>query len=235
MRGTTLTKLLDMYRAECRMSLNVNHNTVDRDRQIAHIQRTQEWLWEDFNWPTLRVERTIDLAAGQKTYEPPEDMHIDRIEKAEVWYSQAYLPLRPGIDAVHYTAYNPDLDQREWPPRRWRITEDEQIEVWPLPSQDADTTTLEGRVKLTGIRNLRALVTGTDVADLDDRLIILFCAAEYLAGSGGKDASLKLDQANKRYGKLRGAQQKRRVTRMFGCSDERRVERVPIAVYNSTS
>jgi hypothetical protein len=235
-RGTTLVKLLDLYRAESRLSFNPAHNAMDRDRQVAHIQRIQEWLWDDFNWPLLRVERTFPTQSGQRFYDFPTDMHIDRIEKLEVFFNAAYCPLRAGIDAEHYSAYNSDLDQRQWPPQRWRISEDENIEVWPIPNANADEATLEGTVKITGIRNLRPLVADIDTADLDDRLIILFCAAEVLGASGAKDASIKLDQANKRYIKLRGQQMPRKRFTLFGVRQQQDKERrIPIAVYNKPS
>ena len=63
-RGTTLVKLLDDLRAECRISLNPAHNRQQRDVQVKMLQRKQEWLWNDFAWPHLRVERFIDLQAG---------------------------------------------------------------------------------------------------------------------------------------------------------------------------
>jgi hypothetical protein len=235
-RGTTLTKLLDLYRAECRLSFNTAHNSQDHDRQVSHIQRTQEWLWEDFDWPLLRVERRLALAAGQRYYTFPDDVHIDRIKKMEVFFDSTYRPLYAGIDAEHYSAYNSDLDERQWPPQRWKIAEDENLEIWPIPDANADPVTLEGTVKVTGIRNLKPLVAGADVADLDDRMIVLFCAAEYLAASGGKDANMKLEQANKRYAKLRGAQMPRKIFTMFGVrqSDDR-PRRIPIAVYNKTT
>ena len=53
-----------------------------------------------------------------------------------------------------------------------------------------------------------------------------------LASSGAKDASFKLDQAKKRYARLRGAQNPRRSFRMFGAGQGDRIKRVPIAVYN---
>lgn len=234
-RNTTLVKLLDMYRAKCRLSFNPAHNNQDEDRQIRSLQATQEWLWDDYDWPLLRVERTINLQAGQRYYDLPDDLHIDRISKAEVYHDTAYCELKPGIDAVHYTAYNSDLDERQWPPQRWRISEDEQFEIWPIPDTNADLTTLEGTVKLTGIRNLNPLVAATDRADLDDWLIVLYASAEYLTGKGDKTASVIQQQANARYAKLRGSQNPRRKFKMFGVGQPDRIKRVPIAVYNKTS
>lgn len=232
-RSVTLVKLLDMYRAECRLSANPANNVQDRERQINQLQMTQEWLWEDFDWPLLRVFRRIDAAAGQRYYSLPEDIHIDRIEKIELLYDQSYCPLHPGIDDVHYSAYRSDLDERQWPPQRWQISEDEQLEIWPIPDQNADLTTLSGTLRVTAIRTLKPLVNDQDRADLDAQLIVLYAAAEFLAAKGDKSAGLKLERAKARYAKLRGAQMPRRKFSMFGIGQtpiERR-QRVPIAIY----
>lgn len=235
MRGTTLVRLLDLYRHECRLSSNPAHNAQARDAQVNHIQRTQEWLWDDFAWPFLRVERYIEVQNNQRYYDLPEDLHIERLTKVELLYETIYHPLCAGIDGVHYTAYDSDKGETQWPPQRWRISEDEQFELWPIPSSSYDPDTLEGRIKLTGIKKLSPLVDDSDRADLDDRLIILFCAAEVLASRGEKDASFKLDQAKQRYATLRGQQQPRRKFAMFGTEQQDRVRRVPLAVYNKTS
>lgn len=234
-RGTTLGKLLDLYRAECRMSQNPAHNNQVRDTQVAILQRTQEWLWDDFDWPLLRVERFVPLQLGQRVYDTPEDLHIDRLTKVEVFFDGVYTPLCAGIDAPQYSAYNSELGEQQWPPQRWRITEDEQMEIWPIPDGNFDPVTLEGQIKITGIRKLKPLIHTDDRADLDDRLIVLYAAAETLAASGAKDANFKLDQAKKRDAKLRGHQTPRRQFRMFGVGQPERARRVPIAVYNKTS
>lgn len=235
-RGTTLIRLLDLYRSQCKLSFAPAHNSQDRERQVDHIQRVQEWLWSDFDWPLLRVKRTFRLQNGQRYYDTPADLAIDRLEKIEVYHDMAYCPLIPGIDAQHYTAYNSDLDERQWPPQRWQITENEMLEIWPIPNGDGDPATLDGTVYLTGIRKLKPLVSSDDRADLDDRLIILFCAAEYLGSKGDKAADSKQQQANRLYAKLRGSQMPRRKFRLFGPSqdDYRYRGRIPIAVYNKT-
>ena len=224
-RGTTLAKLLDDYRSACRLSLNQAHNNQVRDTQIKELQLKQEWFWGDFAWPHLRVERFFNLAAGQRYYDPDAltdesgavkgDIDIDRISKIDVRYSSTYVPVAPGVDDGHYAAHDSELDQRAWPAQRWMLTEGEQIEIWPVPDQNADATTLEGRVRVTGIRRLRPLIADTDVADLDDQLIVKSAAADYLAAAGAKDAQLKLDQANRLYSKLRGRLTPRRKFKML--------------------
>ena len=235
-RGTTLTRLLDDLRAECRISLNPAHTTQFRETQIKALQRKQEWFWDDFAWPHLRVERFLNLSDGQRYYDMPGDLDITRITKIEVRGTSAYQKLFWGIDAPQYATHDSELDSRAWPARHVKITENEMLEIWPIPDQNYDPATLEGRVKITGIRKLNPLVNvETDRADLDDQLLVLHCAAEYLAATGAKDAQVKMDQAQQRYLKLRGQLMPRRVFSMFINRDKDQRRPYPTAVYRTGS
>jgi hypothetical protein len=216
MRGRTLLDLLDDFRAEARLSLNPAQNAQDREAQVKLLQRTQDDYWEDFDWPHLRVERQVPVQAGQRFYDVPSDLPLDRIEKIEVFSSGIWQALCAEIGPEQYAAWNSDLDQRSFPPRRWKIWETEQIEVWPIADRDADTVTLDGMLKFTGIRYLNRLVDDDDVADLDNRLIVITAAAERLAASGSKDAGLKQTKATQRYAKLRGGLMPHKRFRLFG-------------------
>lgn len=234
-RGSTLVKLLDDLRVACRISSNPAHNRANQDSQIRALQTKQEWFWNDFAWPHLRVDRFLDLAAGQRYYDLPTDLDITRITKIESRWAGVYNKLFWGIDADALSAYDSDLDQRGWPVQRVNISENEQLEVWPIPDQNFDAVSLDGRIKVTGIRTLKPLVAMTDRADIDDRLIVLHCAAEYLAATGAKDAQFKLDQANALYLKIKGQLMPRKVHKMFGIGDdERRYRSRPVAVYRTT-
>ena len=226
-RGQTLISILNDFRAEARLSLLAAHNSQTRDGHVILLQRKQEWLWHDFDWPHLRVNRFIDLQAGQRYYSPPSDMGTDRIQKIETRVDQRWETLRPGIDAEHYATCDSDLGHRQRPAERWKVVEDEQIEIWPIPSENADPVTLEGRLKITGIRHLRPFVADGDVADIDNQLIVLHAVAEYLASQGAKDAQLKLDQATQLYVKLRGQSMPRRRFSLFGSQRSKLLGRAP--------
>lgn len=244
-RGVTLVRLIDDLRSACRVSLNAAHNRENREKQIKALQRKQEFFWDDFAWPHLRVDRFLDMQAGQRFYdlatvknlagEVTGDLDITRITKAEVRVSGIWEPLGWGIDREHYATWDSDLDSRSSPVRRVKITEDEQLEAWPIPDENFDPETLDGRLKLTGIRKLKPLVNDGDKADLDDRLLVLHCAAEFLAATGAKDAQFKLDQANALYLKLRAQLMPRRVHNMFvdNMDDQRKVGAPVIAVYRA--
>lgn len=197
-RKKTLTSLLRSYRAEIRASGNAAHSQTKRENEVERLQRTQETLWEKYDWPHLRVERYIELQAGQRYYAPPDDIPLDRIEQIEVRYGNDWFTLGDGITAVQYSMWDSDLDIRSWPVERWQIYEDEQIEMWPIPANNYDSVTLDGRLKVTGIRQLSPLVADDDRADLDDRLITLYAASEELQGRSSADAALKLAMAQQR-------------------------------------
>lgn len=232
MRGRTLLYLLDGMRAEARMSLNPAQNAQDREAQVKLLQRVQSDYWEDFDWPHLRVEREVAIQAGQRYFDVPDDIPLDRLEKIEVFSSGIWQRLVPDITARQYAAFDSDLDQRSWPPRCWKIYEGELVEIWPVPLQDADPATREGTLKFTGIRKLRRLVDDDDQADLDDRLIILSAAAERLSASGAKDAQLKLQKASQLYRSLRSGLTPNRRFRMFGAGRPERCDRRPAVAGN---
>lgn len=215
-RNKTLLSLLQDFRSEARLSGNPAHNTNVRDSQVRMFQRLQEWLWEEHDWPHLRVERFLPVQAGQRFYSPPEDMIIDRIHKIEVRYGEQWCELTPLIPSEAYSHWDSERDERSWPVSRWRVYEDEQIELWPIPDDNADETTLEGVLKITGIRNLKPLVADTDRADLDDRMLVLYAAAEALAATGAQDAQFKADAAQKRVLHLTGNMSKVKTFRIGG-------------------
>lgn len=230
-RGTTLVKLLDDLRAEARLSMNPAHNTQTRPVHVKLLQRIQSRLWDDFDWPHLRIQRQVQVQKGQRYYDVPAEMSLDRIEKIEVFTNGRWVPLSPGIGAEHYAAHNSDLDDQAWPPRCWSIHEDEDIEVWPISNTDGVAATLEGYLRFTGIRNLRPLVDDSDRADMDDRLLTLYGAAEILAASGGKDAGLKLEQANAIAARMRSNLTPKKRHKAFVNEDPRPSVRIRISQY----
>ena len=121
-----------------------------------------------------------------------------------------------GIDNGHLSTWDSDLDERSWPVERWQVYEGEQIELWPIPADDANTTSLEGRIKVVGIRSPRPLVDDADRADLDDRLIVLYAAAEALAARGADDAGVKLQLAQQREATLIGNMSKIKNFTLYG-------------------
>lgn len=246
-RNVTLSKLLNDVRAKARLSLSTSANNQVRDRQVIVIQQVQQWLYDEHDWPHLRVERFIDLQEGQRFYDPADtmdsegnaksDLIIDNVDSIQVRYGDTWIPLAPSIGATQYNEFSSELDQRSWPVQNWKVYEGEQIEVWPVPDQNATigTGSLEGRLKIIGIRNLNDLVEDDDRCDLDSDIIVNLAAAQLTDDKAL--AQLYNDYATRRLNRLVGKLVKADSYKLFGIGrpDNRRRPRRMAAVYIAPS
>lgn len=193
-RGTTLGELRSMLRAEARMHASPAATQSVHAAMNQTLQRVQRRLYADYDWPFLRKDFDKTLSAGQRYYDFPDGLNVERIERVAVLWGSTWHVVERGIDPVqHYNQLNSDDDQRSDPVMRWEPRVDNQFEVWPLPAS-------EQTLRFTGIRALGALIADDDVADLDDDLIVLYAAAEW-APDGLKEQ--KLAEAVAHYRRLK--------------------------------
>lgn len=197
-RGTTLLELREMLRAEIGASSNVAMG-VNTTNQYDHVlRRTQDRLWADHNWDFGYIQRDETLIQGERYYAFDADIDFDRIVSAHVKWDNKWQPVNYGISTAEYNAHDSDLGEVNDPVTRWRHHEDNQFEVWPVPASNGSVLRFEAIKKLT------PLISPSDVAVLDDNLIVLFAAAELLARSKAADAPAKLAQAQALFNKLKG-------------------------------
>jgi hypothetical protein len=199
-RNTQFLDLIQMTRAEAGDSPSVSSGIDFLDTLKEQLRRVQETMYDDYDWPHLRVKPFKNLAAGSRYYDIPTDMNIERIEKVYAWWNGQPYTLERGIGPEQYASYDSDLDERSDPVQRWDIFwtgTREQIEVWPIPASNNQ------KLQFFGLRKLRPLVEETDVVDLDDRLLSLVCAAEMLAARKSPKAQLIQQKAISRYERLR--------------------------------
>ena len=203
-RGKTLAELVSDLKAETGESTLVSVGIGNLPAIQQKIRRTQETLYDEFDWPHLKIFVSKTMTAGQRFYDLPTEINYERILNVAHWYNDLPTPIGRGIGFDHYSQYNSDADDRADPVLawdvRWRSTV-EQIEVWPIPATSGDT------IQFEAIRKLRALTADADVADLDDRLIVLYAAADILARQGAKDAQRIAALALARFNKLKGLAQ----------------------------
>jgi hypothetical protein len=112
------------------------------------------------------------------------------------------------------------------PIQNWRWSEEGQFEIWPINVQGQS-------IRFTGQRALDPLAAGTDTADLDDLMLVLFVAADILARSKQADAKLKLDAATLRLAQQRGGyptKPKGLIIGNTGETDKLHSRLIPIAV-----
>lgn len=199
-RGTTLSALVTQLRAEIGQSTSSSVGQEFLPRLQEVLRRTQETLYDDYDWPFLFV-RDADKAivAGSRFYDFPTAVNPDRVQTVSVYWGNQWIPVGFGIDSKReYNMYNPTLNQRNDPVLKWDWYADGatlQFEVWPVPASNVT-------VRFTGVRPLGALVQDGDAATLDDRLIVLYSAAELRQGQ--RDADMKLKLAAARLARLKG-------------------------------
>lgn len=214
--GTTLEELLVMFRAETKQSLSSAQGLNTNESAKYALRRVQEQLYQDFDWPHLRVRRDEALQAGQRFYSFPADLNFDRVETSVVKGpapADAWQPVQYGITPAEYNTYDSEADVRADPVRRWAMYEGGQYEVWPLPA------TTGGTLRFTGIKSLSALSANQDTADLDDHLIVMFAAAEWLEANKSPLAKSKLAAAQSHYNRLRGNSRRGPVFQINRCKD----------------
>lgn len=207
-RGVSLGQLLEDVRAEVGHSLQPNLGKASRDVLIGMIQRVQKRLWEDYSWPHLKVTRDIEIQAGQRYYDLPNDVVFERVERVETKHGDYWTKLHYGIGAAQYNQHDSDRGVRSSPIRRYDAYENNQIEFWPIPENNSDATTGTDSIRIYGIRNLSPFIATSDLADLDDQLIVLYAAAEVLTRQKQSDAQNKLAQAQAHYQRLKARMSK---------------------------
>lgn len=205
--GQPLSELRRMLRAETGQSINPAQGVNAQGQYDLALARQQRELWLANDWPHLSYPVDIALAIGQRLYDYDALMPFDAIDAAYVKNSSGkWDPVSYGIDTLCYNEYS-ETD-RSWPVRRWanrvKITSGKvvpagQFEVWPTPDQ-------VGTLRFVGTAVPNALVADSDVAVLDDTLIVLFAAAEILAEQKSERAALKLQKANQHLRMLMAAQ-----------------------------
>lgn len=242
-RGTTLTQLLVMLRAEAGHSTSVAAGIDNEDALIQKLQRVQQMLYDEYDWPFMMNEWDIAMQAGDRYYDFPIEsgfpgltvINLESTINAWIDYSGRPIPLTRGIGQRQYAQYNSNNDERAGPVRRWDIkrTTDakEQIEVWPIPADNTNTLWLHGKKKL------RPLVAASDVCDIDDIAIVLTAASEILARQKAADSTKVETAAAVRLRQLKGRTKGggRMITMSGSSADNRNLGKTIIRIGSSTN
>lgn len=200
MRYMTLGEMLDAVRMEARISQNPAHGVTLRDPHTYLINRVQDELFINFDWPALKVSQFIDVAEGQRIVAYPAGMSFETLEGIYALDAGGdYRPLVSGIGPDQINEYDPDkVEDRTYPVRRYahysvpdEATNHNQFEIWPVPDKAT-------RLYVKGRRLPTKLVNDADKSEIDGPAIVLHVAAELLAAQKAEDAGLKLNKAQER-------------------------------------
>lgn len=198
-RGTQLLQLVTMLRDETGRANSVAVGVDDVPALKQVLRRVQDTLYDKHDWPFLRtVFDRITLQAGARYYDFPSSLNFDRIEDVAVWDGAVPRSVTRGIGFDEYAVYDSESDIRAEPALRWDVRwrgTKEQVEIWPVPS-----TNNQG-LQFIGIRKLRPLIANSDVADLDDHMLVMFAAAELLP-KGSDLSKIKMNHGIDRFNTL---------------------------------
>lgn len=200
-----LSVLVEDVRHEIGDDPTVNVGVGETAALKNRLRRAQNWFYERFDWPHLRMTFEIDLEAGERYYDLPSGLNYSKIEQVSVFYSGQPIPVTRSISFEQYAQYDSDSDERASPVQRWDVKRPtstvEQIEVWPIP--DGNDQVLQFR----GIKALRALIADSDRCDLDSDLLVLSVAADIATKNKSEDAKRIATKAEDTYLRLTGNSQ----------------------------
>jgi hypothetical protein len=192
------------------------------------LSNMQKWLASEYDWPFLADRWDVGAGSGARFVSVPTtaqvagantQINFERPVTFEIKWNQTWQSLLYGIGSDEFNYVDSDANERQDPVQRWQLAGEGKFEVWPLPN--AGQT-----LRFTGQRALDALTADANVADLDDLLIVLFCAAELLANAGAKNAPIVLNKASQRLARLRGVYPARQATYIIGGTSDRGVNRI---------
>ncbi len=203
MRGTSFGTLVTMLRDDVGRSPDVSVGVADVPALKQRINEAYEFLYEDYDWPHLRVFYPhISLAYQQRYYDLPVvgtyQLDYERVERAVVWYNGRPVEIERGIAHEDYWSFNSEASPPETsaPVLKWDVRftgTKEQIEFWPTPSDNSQ------QIQFVGFKKFVRLVNDADLCLLDDNMVVLRASAEILMRQSSKDAPVRLQEAQQLY------------------------------------
>ena len=200
MRNRPLMEVLQLFRGEIRQALTPGTAASTQDNDCILIENKQKWLANEYSWPFLRVEATVTFAPMQRFGVIPTTITWDRPWKLETLFNTIWYPIRQGISSEEYNALSSAGDNRPVQPQdpiaRWRIKpgDETQFEVWPLPvSQQIIKFTANrdvGSLRNTSLGGFQFNMTAP--VELDDLVLVYFCAAQWYTGKEGFQDTVKM-------------------------------------------
>lgn len=211
MRGQTLSTIRTLLKAKLREAQETN-DAMDAEFNYALSIKQQDFA-NAYDWEFMADKWDKSVSAGTRYLSFPTSnirgitstINFERPVQVNTFRSNSFIPVCYGIGICEMNARNSDNSLTQDPIQRWSMdtnigdsSNPDELEVWPVPAT-AQT------IRFTGQRKLRTFAADSDKADLDDLLLILTIAAEYLAYRNHKNASLVLKEANDHLVRLRSS------------------------------
>jgi hypothetical protein len=210
-RGTALAKVLYMLKGQLGYVMRPGVGPGQDDNLLTIIEDRQNWLASEFDWPFLIHRQDIVAPIQTRYISFPTGFNEDRPITAQSLYNTYWHDLDYGITAADYNALQSGDGgtpiRYQDPVFKWQRKFDDptQVELWPIPIT-AQTIRFQGQRTLTSLRNNSIggyAFDWTAALDLDDSLIVLWSAAQYLMRANKPDAKSVLTLAEERLAKMR--------------------------------
>ena len=236
--NTPLSTVLQMLKGELGYNLSSTQNTAEDQRLYQLIDSQQKWLADEWDWPTLDEWWDVPVAQGTRFPALPSVDGVGttiafnkrRSLKVYTKWNNAWLELQYGIqESEQYNNIDSDLGQTSDPIQRWSYSDTTAFEVWPLPAT-AQTVRFRGQRVVNTLKN-GASFDPTKTLDLDDLMVVLFCAGNHFIQNENPLGKTKLEAAVRQLNRVR-AQEPRYEKRfiMGGNADKELVKTMPIKI-----
>ena len=179
----------------------ITTNTAEDCRLASLIIQAQEWLADQWSWPTLDEWWDVTLMPNTRWYAVPTNADYGiqglpwnkrRPLTVNIKYSSVWTPVDYGINEEDYNQFDSDIGQVCDPVLRWDYNGTSQIEAWPIPASSY-TLRFRGQRTLVGLTTgqtydptqpLGNIFNGAGLLDLDDTMIIFVVAGFHFAEDG---------------------------------------------------
>lgn len=197
--GVKLIDLVRDLRAEVGHSLAPAQGLNTEESLMYLLNRVQQQLWVEYDWPMRRANVYIELFEGQAKYDYPWQMNFNGIESVSYTplrdssetQSAKWRPLEYDVRDGEYLLVVDDIEARKGPPQRWaHNSAGDKFQVWPAPDQ-------HGWVRLHGQRISKDMRLAEDKCELDSVLIVMRAAAEIASRQKMADANIKVENVGR--------------------------------------
>ena len=199
--GATLADLIADVQLELGHSTNLAIGQQFRGHLTHRIQREYERLYRDFSWPHLRQWVDLPTIAGTKIYTLPlmggDQLTIEDVREVYTNWGNIFEPLKRGIEIEDYNAFNSDIGSKSDPAIKWEPRSEKTFELWPVPASAAQ------KLRLKALTPFKQIKAEADICLLDDKLVSMYAAGEYLLRQSSKDAPAVMSRAQLHYTALK--------------------------------
>lgn len=191
----TLGKTIEKVRHEAGQSTHAGYSGHDRDKIVHLINRVQQQLAVQYDWPRRMNTVALMLVPGQHTYSLPEPLNFEGVDRVTHERYGTAIELQYGVTPEMRAYLSPDAEKdRRDKPRAWdyalreSATRD-QITVWPTPR-------VETELEIEGTGELAEATNESSRLAFPGHIIALYVAAEILAEQGDELSSAKMSMAD---------------------------------------